>query len=443
MRYQWRWHGRELDVPPVTQQAASSRCTLGAPAQSERSSGKAGTTSCLARVALVGSLGILLLIPSGATAQDDGPAQRRFTYDFHATREEVVVTRDGAGDGVEFQGMRQDNARDRVGHPQLPIAVRWFVLPPRTAVRSLRYQVQEELHLGDGFHLRPIPAEEGGEDGGDRNPFDPYRPYPEAVAFQVKDVHVRGYHLAQVALYPVQYVASTGSLLLTTAASLALDVTPMTPEENASVLVTKRAESIAFHYPDDAAWIQALVVNPNDFARFYPYSAPDPDDRRNRGQQMASSPFGGVPTERPSMDGPPAVSVIITNNYDAGGGYVGDMVAALEPYAAFKTAKFGQCVVRTVDWIVENYPAYDAAASMKGFAHDAYVQWGTRYFLLAGDTDLVPTRRIRGGPWRRDMPIDAYFGAFTGLWNVDRDAYEWEAQSDVNFSMSQGDFPQV
>lgn len=447
MRYEWKRTATDLDVQPVNVPAASwphpHRHTVDAPFREKHSSGS-WRTLAIRKLAMVGGALTASLMVFGAMAQaSDGPGNRRFSYQFHASRDEVVITRDGDGDGVEFARARQDQGRERVGHPQLPIAVRWFVLPPRTAIRNLHYQVLNELHLGDGYHVRSILPEENGGDGGERSPFDPNRPYPEAVAFQVKDVHVRGYHLAQVALYPVQYVAAPGSLFLTTAATLDLDVGPMTPEESASVIVTKRVESIAFHYPDDAAWIRALVVNPDDFARFYPYPRPDPNERRNGGQQLVSSPFGGAPTERPSIEGPPAVSVIITNNSDTGGGSVGDMVAALAPYATYKTDRFGQCVVKTVDWIVANYPAYDAAASIKAFVHDAYVQWGTRYFLLAGDTDLVPTRRIAAALWRKDSAVDAYFGVFTGLWNLDRDAYEWESPSDVNFSMSQGDFPQV
>lgn len=116
---------------------------------------------------------------------------------------------------------------------------------------------------------------------------------------------------------------------------------------------------------------------------------------------------------------PPAevAYVIITGN---------ELAPAFEPLAAFK-ARLGLATrVVTLDWIAANVAAgADQPATIRGFLQEAYAQWGTRYVLLGGTVDVVPTRWVistfypTNGTTR--IAADLYYAGLDGNWDGDGD----------------------
>lgn len=166
------------------------------------------------------------------------------------------------------------------------------------------------------------------------------------------------------------------------------------------------------------------------------------EDSLETGARMAVAedrPFGGfVPTEFPSLEGPPIECVIITDSLDVAGTPVGDLVTEFQALADWKTATGSPTVVKTVRWIEANYPGTDRAERIRNFVKDASSNWGTRFVCLGGDIDIVPVRILsspteRGSAVRSDPPVDWYYGELDSRWNNDGDAYWLENLLSVEF----------
>lgn len=125
-------------------------------------------------------------------------------------------------------------------------------------------------------------------------------------------------------------------------------------------------------------------------------------------------PEGGPP--RPTLDGGPVEVVIVTAEF---------MRSEFEELADFRTRAGRAAAVRTVEWIDAAYaliPAPDRAARIRAFLRDAREQWGTRWVLLGGDTEVIPARYAVSTYYIEELiPADLYYAALDGDWNADGD----------------------
>jgi hypothetical protein len=78
---------------------------------------------------------------------------------------------------------------------------------------------------------------------------------------------------------------------------------------------------------------------------------------------------------------------------------------------AWKTKKGVVSSVRTLSWIEENYLGCDKAEKIRNFIKDAHSNWGTDYFLLGGDVEIIPAREVF------KLHSDLYFSDLEGTWN--------------------------
>ncbi len=103
---------------------------------------------------------------------------------------------------------------------------------------------------------------------------------------------------------------------------------------------------------------------------------------------------------------------------------------ALQPLAEWKRMRGVPTAIRTLDWIQREFPnGVDLAEKMRNFIRWSYENRGTKYVLLAGDEDFVPTRVIRTliGTEQNDYAADYYFADLDGTWNADQDDIFGEA----------------
>jgi hypothetical protein len=129
------------------------------------------------------------------------------------------------------------------------------------------------------------------------------------------------------------------------------------------------------------------------------------------------------PTERPSMDGSAVDYTIITSS---------ELAPQFQLLADYKTGRGIRTVVRTIDWIQENYPSsMDQQSQIRDFLKEAYQLWGTRYVLLGGDVSVIPSRMIHNTFYPpgsgTTMPVDLYYVCLDGNWNADGDGSMGEA----------------
>jgi hypothetical protein len=119
-------------------------------------------------------------------------------------------------------------------------------------------------------------------------------------------------------------------------------------------------------------------------------------------------------TEGPSLDGGVVDCVIVTPD---------SLSDEFERLADWHDRLGIRTVVRTVEWVKDNYAGGDGAERVRNFIKDAYVNWGTVYVVLGGDPRIVPMRIIdvpgmRDHVGRTEMPTDVYYTGLNGNWNA-------------------------
>lgn len=120
--------------------------------------------------------------------------------------------------------------------------------------------------------------------------------------------------------------------------------------------------------------------------------------------------FALAPTEMPSLGGTPVDQVIVA----------GDALAtSFQALADWETRRGVVTVVRSVDWIEEHYEGLDTPAKIRAFVRAAHDFWGTRWVILGGDTEHVPSRYVE---WGEELVLsDLYYECLDREWNEDGD----------------------
>ena len=117
-----------------------------------------------------------------------------------------------------------------------------------------------------------------------------------------------------------------------------------------------------------------------------------------------------------------------------------ELETAVTPLTHWKqTIGFGVKVV-TTSWIEANYSGADQPERVRNFLIDKYLEWGTRYLLLAGNIDVLAMRQCfpdssnHGYDQWFCPPTDYYYADLTGDWDSDGDGFFGEyGQDDVDF----------
>jgi hypothetical protein len=379
------------------------------------------------RRAVVSSPLLLLLLVTGAA---QAAVVRTFTF----SRSDVTVAKDSQGyvrlslPGSQPWGM--------TGAPEIPAVSVLVDLQDGQRAVSVQATPSGFVDLGPVGQVRPVqPAVPGGMHAAWVKP-DPAS-YSE-TGFGPADVadlgptgNMRGRALGSVLLFPVQVSPATGEARVATR----IDVTIET-ESDPDPLVRRRIVP-EWEGSFDGA-LDAMLSHAPLYARqgiqstrrpLQPLGTDLSRDPRN------PRPFS--PTALPSVLGSPVEYLIITNN---------DMAPQLQPLCDWKTQQGMPAVIRTVEYINQNYPyGVDLAERIRMFIRDAYTQWGTKYVLLAGDTPIIPVRYARttffGG---NDLATDLYYSDLDGNWDADGDSLFGEGFIDSNNPGDQVDlYPDV
>ena len=92
-------------------------------------------------------------------------------------------------------------------------------------------------------------------------------------------------------------------------------------------------------------------------------------------------------------------------------------VGSFQPLVDWKTRKGVPANIVTTAWIYGEYSGSSNEAKIRAFVINAHAVWGTVYFLLGGDTNIIPyhTRNIDGD----DIPNDTYYGDYDDDWTCE------------------------
>jgi hypothetical protein len=228
----------------------------------------------------------------------------------------------------------------------------------------------------------------------------------------------------RIAVWPLEYVGALRELRYYPVSHVQVALSTEDARGPLTVRERKRAGSRWTARGLEREWLARQVTNFDQFAEFYVDTVLADSTSRPQGRSKASS-SGFLPSPWPSLHGSRVEYVIITDSVDVAGRNVGDLPAEFERLAEWKTQRGVPAVVRTVHAIESQYPGLDLAEQIRNFIIEAYELWGVDWVLLAGDTDVVPARRLTPGDdfsaGRGEQPADPYFGCLDGSWNGDRD----------------------
>ena len=104
---------------------------------------------------------------------------------------------------------------------------------------------------------------------------------------------------------------------------------------------------------------------------------------------------------------------------------------AIEPLADWKRSIGYRVNIFTKEWLIANtsYPSVPFERQIRYYLRDNYAAWNAQYFLIVGDTDVIPMRHCTagdGGTW--DSYTDTYYGELSEL-----DSWSWDYDWDGNY----------
>ncbi len=287
---------------------------------------------------------------------------------------------------------------DVPGQPQLPAYVYKITLPVGASIDKWHVDQIKTLPFEGQFNVPPrqalwrqdlppafTPAEESIYKSG--------QPFPEQTVQFTGVKSFNGQPIAHFLIRPIQLIPTTGKLLLLKSITLSWS------ENTISESVQPLAKT------DFNAAQQFLQSTSADYAT-------------QSIQQTNSTTIGLEALSSGLIDR----YIIITSN---------DFAEALQPLAEWKTQKGVPTVIRSLDWIEQKFPyGVDLAEKMRNFIRWSYENRGTKYVMLAGDVEYVPSRNLTTGGFT--FATDYYFADLDGTWNADQDGIFGEAVDNLD-----------
>jgi hypothetical protein len=323
-----------------------------------------------------------------------------------------------AEDGGVIVAVKGYEHLNYIDYPDLPYRVINILLPQGEIISSYDAEVLDLVEVDPSIDLAPFRGDllEDGSRAGLIAALDEVAKdgmlFPRWKVRHLGTSNYRGYRIASFAVYPFTYDLNSGRLTLDRRVDLVIETELDVTDTESAV----RRRHIPGFREETEEHVRSLVTNPEQSATYlFDDIEVDTPDR------------GFLPSYLPSMEGSEVAYVIVTNE---------EMAPAFERLAEWKTMKGVPAVVRTVEWIEQNYRAgADRAESVRNFLQEAYANWGTEWVLLGGDTEIIPARygyvAFFSGEF---IPTDMYFSCLDGNWNADGDTLWGEAyhnQSDT------------
>ena len=301
-------------------------------------------------------------------------------------------------DGTTQVGMNSATREYTAGRPDLPLVGERVELPLGLRLAAVEIVGLETAPLAQGVRLPSAMLMRPGVDSLERSAPDPAifgraGFVPEQLVQVGMQGFERGRNLAYLVVAPVRWNPVTGELerVERMRVRLVLESTSERPLERERVVPDWEDGGVG------AAVSGTRAAQPTALA----------------GGARHAEPFKA--TQLPSLLGSPVAYVIVTN--DA-------MAPVFQQLADWKTQSGVPAVVRTISFIKQQYPfGADDAERVRLFLRDAYSRWGTKWVLLGGDTDVVPTRFAHTTYYGGEIiATDLYFSCLDGNWNADGDS---------------------
>lgn len=322
--------------------------------------------------------------------------------------DQFLFSKSGQFDRIYLSGA---NITDQVGAPQLPVKSVSFSLPANSRVEKIEissYEKEEIKGTYDVYPVQPPRILSLGKGRYERIPFtlpdsevySSSQAYPGKAAELTGCGYMGGSQVADVLVYPVEYLPQGKRLSLYTRIDLTLHYVV---EESRGTRFSKRSGASQRTFD---RLLKKRVLSLKEEA-------------------LESTPEGT--TLLPPGD---YEYVIITSNM---------YTSQFQPLADWKTKKGIPATIVTTSWIGSNYPGIDHQERFRNFITDAYQNWGTLWVLLGVDTFVIPARIAYAmtceawmHPREDSIPCDLYYADLDGTWDFDGDGTFGEVEDSVD-----------
>lgn len=304
--------------------------------------------------------------------------------------------------------LRDCDITREAGRPQLPVLSLTLAIPQGARATRLEVLEAESRELVERF--TPLPAQApqilptpGVEPPpwafveADPSVYGRSEPYPSAVAEITSTGRLPSNEAVGVSVYPLQYIPDARSIRFFSRITLRLHY----EHSDAGRRPVPEAKLLR-------QVVRALVANDSQFGDLLPRA-------RVADSRLEAGDFEYV---------------IVTSP---------ELAASFAPLAEWKTRKGIPATTVTVDWIDASYSGADTQERIRAFIADARESWGAIFYLLGGDTQIVPARRAyamtceAGGHADEDaIGCDLYYADLDGTWDDDGDGTYGEIADGVD-----------
>jgi len=292
-----------------------------------------------------------------------------------------------------------------VGSPMLPSLSLRYVIPLDKEVYDVKIINMKEIELSNDFNIYPTQPEYplGEKENEFVQPKALYYKsntfFPEKNIINIESGIMSGTRISSFSFCPFKYNPVQKKLKLITEIKFKLvmkdDVIDYVKSKKLSKESTKRILNN----------IKSMVNNPLEVEGYS-------DLTKTESSSLRKSSVVTPEIQRVEQ-------VIITNQALSSG---------FQEIADWKTKKGLPAKVVTTEWIEQHYEGYDLQEKIRNFINYAYINWGSTWVLLGGDTNIVPIRSawtyinwLPEKPVGEFIPTDWYYACLEGNWNADGD----------------------
>ncbi len=312
-----------------------------------------------------------------------------------------------------------------VGTPLLPVRLINIVLKDNLAVEEISAEIIGTIPLSGQYNIHPAQQERPLSDTSpaiftEPNP-DTYSlqtPLPGKIAEFAGVKTIRGYKIAMIKVYPVEYYPASKTALLHTE----IKVTIKTSAKDYGL----ETSAVQSSYRDNSAarnafteYLKQTVINPEELTtqtvKTYTKIPTGAEGSEN------------VLEETYTQADPDIVEYLVIGDQS--------MFSALQPLLDWKTQKGIPAHALDVNWIYSNYSGTSSQQKIKNCIRDYALNKGTVWVTLVGDNTIVPDYDCYvyvGTRTENNMPTDLYYSDIDDIdWDDDGDGRAAEVDEDT------------
>ncbi|MCX6667843.1 MAG: hypothetical protein NTV74_06390 [Euryarchaeota archaeon] len=385
----------------------------------------------LGRLAIAVAICVLMVTTSMATAmislrtdRQTNPIVNNLSYTF-LFKEPSFKSIQASGSGyteISMQGCMAIGKQ--AGEPLVPVKLITLLLPPKKAVASINVvgtpiEIESNINFLEKPvfpYQKPVPigSNEPQEFIINKDVYSSAASYPSAVYTDYHIGYSHGYAILDFGLNPMQYTPKDGTLVYYPEMTVTINLKD-----------TDYVTQFFSNNPSDETYVKTLVSNPDltqlyqtsDVPTFeYPGGLCDPSQHFD---------YVIVTTTQNGLDYWD-VGGTLTYNWDS-------LIAEHNNDGLTTTVVTKQDIDSCTDYQNSDPLFNDGQAHIREFCKDAYEDWGTRYILIAGDSDTLPARQLYYS-YEGNVDSDIYWSNLDNNFNADHDN-RWGEEADSGFDL--------